>query len=347
MTDFYRPVITLPGSGVEMYLNPRTIDHADLRPYLIKKLEEAPDSFWKDDGKECTQHIRGGNILQVMRCYDCLKEYTCRILAIDDLPGELLCKFKTDNKYVNASVWEFINHEDIVLTDNQFYKLCFNRSALPYIETHVDRINDRCLRALFHNPSAIDFIISQNYNGKMMVEYGARHSHFYNYFDHFYCRRILRGGVDDSLIPELYRNKSASEMVETLFDATWKYDKNIVNEMGKYDHFAGFILRKGTRYFRKAIQEYLNNNQTAINVLLNNPEYIDWNIFAENDYAIDVLTERVKTMLENGDIDTGFRYAFNTNPAAVKFLLSHPEFIDPWPGSKSCFVRCVEPQRIL
>jgi len=237
--------------------------------------------------------------------------------------------------YANPNFWENIcDHHfilDVLTPDEQEY-LFQNPRAMPYIESHPDRVLCN-LPSLFANPSAVNFIIQQNFSPKEMVRYGAKYEHFYQYFDHAYCEEFFSdneygNGIGNGIGKSLILNPAAKELVRKNIQKIEEYNSVLLGTIAKSKHHWGLIYDNIDLFTQEDLLDYLNMNPLAVDHLSNNRAHIRWDRLARNPSAKHLLVPETnsRTICRENQRDCFFEM-INCNPCMIDFLLARPDYV--------------------
>jgi len=296
-----------------------------LGPYFDEKIKNAGEhitgcKYRKEEGKI--------TIEEWLKCGACIKR-TQWIAENPNISGDALLRLNYPEIYAHPNIWPKIYTDTwtlVEISSSRFLYLCTNPSALPYIEEHKDRIPDDCWPALFENPGAIDFIISQGFSGKLMVDYGARYPHFYPYYDYNYCRQILRGQiVNGHLCKCLIENVSAKKLIEeNIREIVKAYKTEVDYFIVGCQHLVDLVISHIELFTSEDCLFSMNQNCTMVPYLEQTPHLIRWGVFGL--IAKDMSRVEAYISTNPSELDD-LLYYLNQNPAALGFLRLHPEYI--------------------
>jgi len=284
----------------------------------------------------------------VIKCLSCLRRYEHIIAANKFIPSQIIKGFCSPDNYSfdNPQIWDIIKSDETFLesiSKEGFADLCRNPKAIHYIESHPEKIDEKCLYELADNPFAFNFMLAQ-YTDKLdlLIHTGYRPQYF-PYFDMEMCRKILCG---DTEILRKIRAKVVHHMFVQLFlihnpAAKYLVEENLPDIIAtrltsdireiicRKKHLIDMIIKNIDLFSGERHTNYLNLNEAAIPYLTEHPEKIRLHWLVSNPQAGNLLERHVlENLSEVMDVaNNDLLISINKNPSMVSFLRTHPELI--------------------
>jgi len=311
-------------------------DAPQLGPYFEKKILSGEIRLNKEY-PICPKHGSGrrgilSSLREQLLCNDCLSS-TEEIKLNKGISGKALLMFSNPPAYSNPNIWDEIKGDEKLLAglnEHDFARLCDNPLTIEYVNQHPKRINERAAYNLFNNPAAVNYIIEQKFTGRVMVDMGAKHKHFFPYFDLEYCEAILTGRTRNvSLLHKFFENEAMVDMVYKHLKSICAAYGDIAAAMAEYPHNL-FIIEFGLGYFwqNPSFPYFISKNPAAIPFLRKNSELIVFDALSENPNGVRIMEKYIEFHHVAGlDIAEGWLEDMCKHPLAIEFILEHPEFM--------------------
>jgi len=284
--------------------DPMMLTDPKLGPELEKKVEEMYEKKKIKPIKYCTVLTPYSSytkaITHILNCCSCLKQYEDYICRNPNISGETLMEMRraTLSKYQNPNIWDALNaNPNIIYRRNglECNALCSNPrpEIIAEIEKRPEQIRSYCLPALFDNPSAVNLIIRQKFDGEKMVKYGTKHPHFYPYFDLELCKKILCDPkhTDLRIFFDLCANEAARDLIAQNFEAIILCYPHYYGIVAQYKHHWNLVQQNISDFIDMPALGYLNLNPYAVEFLRNRPYLIKWKWIVENAEAYSLVSD--------------------------------------------------------